>query len=203
MDVFTRFNRKHIQDRQIDTLIGLSKGLVADGNIDQAEAEFLQSWLIQNSQASDNPIIRNLLTKLDNMLSDGVLDQEESKELLSLMHRFTGEPSAIGELAKASTLPVDDPQPEIVFEERQFLFTGTCAYGTRKQCQAAIYLLGGINAKSVTKRLDYLVLGTYVTDSWAHESYGRKIEKAVEYRESGIPIAIITEAHWASWGDLK
>ncbi len=26
MDVFAKFNRKNIQDRQIDTLIGLSKG---------------------------------------------------------------------------------------------------------------------------------------------------------------------------------
>jgi hypothetical protein len=38
-------------------MIGLSKGLVADDKINQAEAEILQSWLIQNSQASDNLIM--------------------------------------------------------------------------------------------------------------------------------------------------
>lgn len=41
MDVFTKYNKKNIQDRQIDTLIGLSKGLIADGSINQAEANFL------------------------------------------------------------------------------------------------------------------------------------------------------------------
>lgn len=76
-----------------------------------------------------------------------------------------------------------------------FLFTGTCVYGTRKQCQIAIESLGGINAKSVTKTLNYLILGTYVTDSWAHETYGRKIEKAMNYRDEGMPIVIVTEEH--------
>src|SRR5690606_13165451 len=37
MDIFTKYNKKSIQDRQIDTLIGLSKGLTADGKINQAE----------------------------------------------------------------------------------------------------------------------------------------------------------------------
>jgi NAD-dependent DNA ligase len=82
------------------------------------------------------------------------------------------------------------------------LFTGTCVFGTRKQCQTAVEELGGLNAKGVTKKLDYLVLGTYVTDSWAHESYGLKIEKAMEYRDSGVPLCIITEEHWIKNGNL-
>ncbi|MEW8437597.1 MAG: BRCT domain-containing protein [Candidatus Thiodiazotropha taylori] len=202
MDIFTKFNRKNIQDRQIDTLIGLCKGLVADGNVDQAEAEFLRTWLIQNSQATDNPIILNLLAKIDAMLADGILDSEESQELLALLHQFTGEPSIAGELAKASTLPVDDPLPNVVFEGKLFLFTGTCAFGTRKQCKEVVESLGGVNATGVTKKLNYLVLGTYVTDSWAHESYGRKIEKAMEYRNAGVPLSIITEEHWALCGNI-
>jgi hypothetical protein len=52
--------------------------------------------------------------------------------------------------------------------------------------------LGGINAKGVNKTLNYLVLGTYMTDSWAHENYGRKIERAMEYREKGVDLVIIT-----------
>ncbi|MEJ2060631.1 MAG: BRCT domain-containing protein [Gammaproteobacteria bacterium] len=202
MDMFTRFNRKNIQDRQIDTLIGLSKGIMADGRVDQAEAEFLLSWLIQNRQASDNPIIANLLQKVSSMLEDGILDQEESAELLSTLHKIAGESTEIGELSKTSTLPINDPLPEITFESKSFLFTGTCAFGTRKQCNEATESLGGVIAKGVNKNLDYLVLGTYVTDSWAHESFGRKIEKALEYREIGLPIAIVTEDHWVRCGNL-
>ena len=198
---FTKFNRKNIQDRQIDTLIGLSKGITADGKINQAEAEFLQTWLVQNTQ-SENPIIVNLLEKVEVMLEDGVLDDEESAELLAILRSFSGDKVELGEVSKTSTLPICSPAPSIVFSERTFLFTGTCAFGTRKQCQEAIESLGGLNAKGVTKNLDYLILGMYVTDSWAHESFGRKIEKAMEYRESGSPLAIVTEEHWLNLSGL-
>ena len=53
LDIFTRFNRKSIDDRQIDTLLGLSKGLLADGKVDPSEAEFLQTWLVQSRQTID------------------------------------------------------------------------------------------------------------------------------------------------------
>ena len=101
MEMFTRFNRKSIDDRQIDTLIGLSKGLLADGQVNQVEAEFLMSWLVQSRQASDNPIILNLLDKVDSMLEDGVLDAEESMELFGILQKITGESSELGELAKS------------------------------------------------------------------------------------------------------
>ena len=202
MEMFTRFNRKNIQDRQVDTLIGLSKGLIADGAVNQAEAEFLLSWLVQNRYTTENPIILNLLEKVNYMLEDGVLDSEESAELLNILQLISGEKSEIGELSKTSTLPVNNPMPSIIFEGTSFLFTGTCAYGTRRQCQEVIESLGGINANGVTKTLNYLILGTYVTDSWAHESFGRKIEKAVEYRDNGIPLIIVTEEHWANEAQL-
>jgi|TARA_Y100000310_G_C20615814_1_gene780558 NAD-dependent DNA ligase len=202
MDIFTKFNRRNILDRQIDTLIGLSKGVAADGKVDQAEAEFLLNWLVQNRQASDSPIIANLLEKVSSMLEDGHLDNEESAELLGILSRVSGESSELGELAKTTSLPVDDPAPTINFESMSFLFTGTCAFGTRRECQDATESLGGLTSKGVTKSLDYLVLGTYVTDSWAHENFGRKIEKAMEYRGKGILLAIVTEEHWAKSGGL-
>ena len=203
MDIFTRFNRKSIDDRQIDSLIGISKGLTADGKVDQKEAEFLLGWLIQSRSATNNPVIINLLEKVSAMLEDGVLDSVESLELLTLLRKISGEPSEVGELAKATSLPVDRPSPEVVFPSNTFLFTGTCAFGTRRQCHDITESLGGTISERVTKKLDYLVIGTYVTDSWAHESYGRKIEKAMQYRDQGVPLAIVTEEHWAHCGDIQ
>lgn len=199
VDIFTKFNRKGIADRQIDTLIGLSKGIIADKVVDQAEAEFLRTWLTQNGH-SENPIILNLLDKVGTMLEDGVLDKEETEELMGILRKIAGEPSEFGEIGKSTTLPIDYPLPPMSFANNYFLFTGTCAYGTRKQCQEATEALGGRNARSVTKYLNYLVLGSYVTDSWAHETFGRKIEKAMKYRDEGVPLVIVTEEHWANEG---
>lgn len=203
MDMFLRFNRKTVDDRQIDTLIGLSKGLIADGEVNQSEAEFLLNWLVQNKQATNNPVITNLLAKVSSMIEDGNLDPEESKELFQLLQKFSGERAEFGELAKTTCLPLDIPIPKIAFPGHTFLFTGTCAFGSRKQCQEATASLGGICVSGVTKALNFLVLGTYVTDSWVHEVFGRKIEKAMHYRDSGVPLAIVSEEAWANSGNLN
>ncbi len=202
-DLFLKFNRKNVQDRQVDTLIGISKGLVADGKLNQQEVEFLQTWLTQSQSQNENPIIINLLDKVNQILEDGVVDKEESDELFKILKSFSGENAVVGEVAKTTNLPLNIPEPKIIFRNNNFLFTGTCAFGTRKICQEEIERLGGVNANSVTKQLNYLILGTYVTDSWVHETFGRKIEKAVEYRDSGVPLVIVTEAHWLKEAGLS
>lgn len=203
MNMYLQFNRKAVDDRQIDTLIGLSKGIVADGRVDQAEAETLHTWLIQARHATENPVIINLLGRVSVMLEDGVLDADESSELLATLRGIAGPDASIGELAHPTTLPLDVPQPLVEFAGSRFVFTGTCVFGTRAQCAAATVERGGIVAGNVTKQTSFLVLGTYVTDSWIHETYGRKIEKAMEYRDAGVPVAIISEEHWANCGRLR
>lgn len=159
MDIFTRFNRKNIDDRQIDTLIGLSKGLLADGKVDQSEAEFLLNWLNQSSTSTNNPIIHNLLETVGAFLKDDILDMEESTEIANLLRKISGEESELGEFTKTSNLPLCEPPPRIIFENMNFLYTGTFAYGTRKLCKQAAESKGGFSAKAVTYNLDYLVLG--------------------------------------------
>lgn len=51
--LFIKFNRKGIDDRKIDTLVGMSKGLVAEGKVDQSEAEFILSRFIQARQNTE------------------------------------------------------------------------------------------------------------------------------------------------------
>jgi hypothetical protein len=49
------FNHSRLNDRKVDELIGLCKGLIADGVVNQAEAEFIQSWLRNNKEVSNRP----------------------------------------------------------------------------------------------------------------------------------------------------
>jgi len=197
MDIHRIFNRARIDDRLANELIGLSRGIIADGAVSQQEAEFLQKWLTANATVTNNPVIQNLLQRIGAMLSDGVLDADESAELLDTLSRFTGGHFELGEITKSNTLPLDHPAPNIEFVNRSFCFTGTFAFGTRADCIAAIEGLGA-TTNNLTKKTDYLVIGVYATDSWAHSSYGRKIEKAVEMRQAGVPIAIVGEEHWLS-----
>ncbi|MBI3418677.1 MAG: BRCT domain-containing protein [Proteobacteria bacterium] len=113
------------------------------------------------------------------------------------MKSFSGGDFELGEILKSSTLPLDHPPPSISFKDRRFCFTGTFSTGARKDCEEAVCNLGG-STGSLTMETDYLVVGIYATDSWAHSSYGRKIEKALAMKQEGVPIAIIGEQHWRS-----
>ena len=204
-DPFVKFRQPQIAERQIDTLIGLCKGVVADGVVNQGEAEFLRDWLAANEiTVRSNPVTFALLERIDGMLRDDHLDAEESAELLHALRTFTGETPGRGEFIPSSGLPLDDPAPRVMFEGRSFMCTGTFAFGTREQCKQQIAERGGTNAKSVRRDLDYLVLGSYVTPSWIHESFGRKIEKAMEWRdERGMSLAIVSEEQWLKDGRIS
>jgi NAD-dependent DNA ligase len=193
--LWNRYGRERICDRQIDELIGLAKGIAADGQIHQAEVEFLQSWLAANSAISDQPLIGTLYQRINTILADGVVDEDEKAELLDTLLQFTGQPGELGELLKATTLPLCAPAPTITFPAALFCFTGTFAFGKRRDCEAAVAARGA-TAGSLTRETRYLVIGAYVTDSWKHSSHGLKILKAVDMRAKRVPISIVSEGHW-------
>ncbi|NNM78352.1 NAD-dependent DNA ligase [Sphingomonas sp. ID1715] len=185
-----------ITDRQIDELVGLARGIAADGMINQAEVEFLQKWLAANMAISDQPMVRRLYQRVNLILADGIADPEECRDLLDTLNSFSNRDFELGEVMKATTLPLCDPAPALTFRDRRYCFTGTFNFGQRKECQAAVTGRGG-ECGSLTRSTDVLVIGMYATESWKHSSFGTKIMKAVDLRESGVPIAIVSEAWWA------
>ena len=79
-----------------------------------------------------------------------------------------------------------------------FVFTGTGVLGTRKMMQDATIRAGGTVERSITMQVNFVVLGTHVTPAWVHQSFGRKIEKAMEFRDQkATGIRIVQEEDWA------
>jgi NAD-dependent DNA ligase len=193
--LYLKFGKERISSRQIDELIGLSRGLLADGKLNQAEIEFLQKWLVANLEVSDQPVVRLLYTRINEILSDGVVDEAEHAELFDALASFSRGDFELGEMFKASTLPITIPAPEIRFLGQHFCFTGTFNFGQRKDCENAV-MAKGATVGSISKKTNFLVIGAYATDSWKHSTFGKKISQACEYRSSGIPISIVTEDHW-------
>ncbi len=196
------FNRARREERSIDELLGLCKGILADGRLVQAEAEFLADWLRTNWERADAWPVNVLQPRLEAMLADGVLDQEEKAELLEMLRKLIGQSNTAADESfenYSTALPLDDPLPPVVFPERRFVFTGKFACGSRKKCIQVTEAQGGECANAVSGRVHYLVIGLVGSRDWIHTSYGRKIEKAVALREKGREIAIIPEEHWAKY----
>jgi len=190
-------DRIRISSRQIDELIGIARGLVADDRINQAEIEFLQKWLAVNVEISSQPLIRVLYNRVNQVLADGIADDEEKAELLDTLNRFSNRDFELGEPLKATTLPLCTPAPSLGFAGLRYTFTGTFNYGQRKHCEAVV-IERGATAGGIAQKTNVLVIGVYATESWKHSSFGNKILQAVEWREQGFPISIVSEEHWVA-----
>lgn len=190
-----RFSGKRLSDRQIDELIGLSRGLIADGNVNHSEVEFLQTWLAANMEVVENPIINLLYRRVSEIMADGFADADECSDLFDALHAFVDGDIAPGELLKPSSLPLCKPAPEIRFEGQRYCFTGTFTYGGRKECESAAQSRGA-TVGGIAQSTNVLVIGSYATEAWKHSSFGNKIMQAVEWRDKGHPISIVSEDHW-------
>lgn len=194
-----RLHAERLVRRDIDQLLAVCEFALQDGMIDQREAEGILTWLDNHSSSLDVWPANVLYERLKLMLADGHLDENEEGELLGLVMSIAQPPLESGRAS--ASLPLNEPPPEIAFPDHSFCFTGVFDFGTRADCHAAIEAHNGIPAKSITKSLNYLVIGKIGSDCWLHTTFGSKIAKAIELRDAGFPIKIVSEAHWV--GHLK
>lgn len=189
--------------RSIDELVGLCRGVVADGDVNRAEVDFLQRWLVSNRDFVHEYPFRDLYALIENALVDGVIDSEEERDILAAVHGLAGnvvtpsESPAMGVATSTSSrLPLCDPAPDVEFSGRGFVVTGLFEYGPRSRVFGAISERGGVPKKSVSRQVHYVVVGNLGSRDWLHSSYGTKIQQAVDLRAGGFPLHIIDEAHW-------
>ncbi|MBJ3372551.1 NAD-dependent DNA ligase, partial [Salmonella enterica subsp. enterica serovar Typhimurium] len=66
--------------------------------------------------------------------------------------------------------------------------------GKRAVVENLIKNAGGNISSGITQKLDFLVIGTLSSRDWKFSSHGRKIEKAISYRDdNGAKLKIISE----------
>ena len=185
--------------KAIDQLSGICSGILADGIVTDAEAQFFAEYVRKFAAYERVSPFTDILARVERIFADGVCDDEEREELSHVMEALCGhaEQCTPSETYSA-TLPLDSPPPNpIVFPNHRFVITGRFAYGTRQKVFDTISDLGGLAEDSPpTRDTNYLVIGTFASRDWANTNYGRKIEHAVELRESESGISIISEEHW-------
>ena len=198
--VVANFNKRKTQDRQIDELIGLCRGVVCDGVISHVEADHVLGWLNARPELHDFWPAGELKDLLDRCLEDGIFTEEEAEECKTFVLEITGMEKATedGDLEPLPNyLPLTEPPPKVIFQGKNFCFTGRFETGSRKECEAAVIERGGSTQSGPTRTTDYLVIGSGVSRDWTHTSYGRKIEKVVIMQREGKGRAcIISETHW-------
>jgi len=185
----------------IQRLQGILHGILADNEISEEEIIVLKDWLNENNQLSSTYPYDEIKSLVLSVLNDGILDEEEKKILKVYFTEFIDTKVSanihrveIDELKKSMTISgICAASPNVVIENNVFCFTGASSRTIRSEIKEIIESKSGIFQDNITKKLNYLVIGDEGNPCWVFSCYGRKVEKAIEYRKSGIPVQIIHE----------
>jgi NAD-dependent DNA ligase len=190
------FHYSRLIGRSADELIGLCKGVLADGEVNRSEAVFLLEWMQANSQYIRQWPFDRLYARLASALMDDRIDEDEERELLALLVQLASPTLGPSGESAPNEMLCDDPVPAIHFESRVFCLTGKFASGTRSQIEALVEGRGGRCASAVTKKVNYLVIGSMGSRDWLMSTHGTKINGAADLRNAGHPISVIAERHF-------
>ncbi|EBH6782433.1 NAD-dependent DNA ligase [Salmonella enterica] len=182
------------KESDLHLLNGLCKGLISDKALSDEEVRYLDWWLTQNGTLKNNYPGKELYKLVKEILNDGVITAEESQTLHKALVDFTGCDLESGVVDGLSTkLPVDS-DAEIELEGKIFCLTGVFMAGKRSHVEDILKRCNGLISNTVTKKIDYLVIGTLSSRDWRFSSHGRKIEKAISYRDNeGVGLKVISE----------
>lgn len=195
-----RADRHRLLTKAAQSLLGICTGLIADGALNDREIRFLALWIKDNEEAVQFWPGDIISQRINSILADGVITDDERKDLIEMLVAITGTDfieTGSAAPTEPTTLPIDDSET-VIFVNKEFCFTGKFIYGTRQACQRSLVTLGGIAAEKVTARLDYLVVGSLINSTWAYEAHGRKIEQAAAARQQSGRPRIISESHWVN-----
>ncbi len=182
------------KESDINLLIGLCKGLIADRNLSECEIKYLNWWLTVNGTLKNNYPGKHIYECVTKVLADGVITSEESSFLYNELVEFTGCDIDSGVVDGITTkLPTENVDSSAI-SGSTFCLTGKFLSGKRADIAVKIEVSGGIIDKAVRQKTNFLVVGTLSSRDWIYSSYGRKIEQTLEWKENGLSdIKIITE----------
>ncbi len=191
----------------IQTLHGILHGILANNTITDEEIRGLDHWAKTHFLLRGTYPFDEIYSLISAVLEDGIVTESERDLLRAFFSEFVDTRDSynlnekeLKELQdRYSIAGVCAKDPDITFAGRRFCFTGASSRACRNDIEALITDHEGLCSNSVTKKTDYLIVGSEGNPCWAFSCYGRKIERAVELRKSGCHIVIVNEHDfWAA-----
>lgn len=167
---------------RINYLLNMLEDISDDGIISPSEIKELLTWMAYNQDLSGNVEFDKMWNALSSILKDGKITHEEHQALLTL--------------AKQLQDPVKAAQTvtDLSLDGKNVCLSGDFDHGSKAEITALLQDRGAIVLDSVTKKVDYLIVGGQGSSAWAAGNYGTKVKKALAMQEKGINIQIIREA---------
>jgi NAD-dependent DNA ligase len=121
------------------------------------------------------------------------ISENEDKWISSLFD-FNNEDDFGEDEVDPETDIIFDNLAEIKFEGSIFVLSGDFEFGSKSEVSEQIVGLGGAVTGSVSGKTNYLVIGNNESANWTNGAAGgKKVEKALELKEKGNLIFIVSE----------
>jgi len=183
---------------EMRTLHGFVHGLIVDGKVDDKELEGLRLWMNSRLEYKNNWPFNEIYKFVASVLEDGVITPEENNSIVAFFTNFAEVKAENAEAEKAlydrgylvSEAPILDTIDYIISKDHaieiigsNIVVTGQFESAKREIVESRIKDSGGIVHNSVKMDTDYVVIGALSNRCWAYSTYGRKIEKAMEFNQ--------------------
>lgn len=182
----------------INSLQGTCTGIFADNEFDFAEVAHLVSKLSEyRNILIGDPVCSKFYSKIDTLIEEMTNDNADEyiNKLCQLVKDFSESADDVSD-GMALGKSFFDYVGDIDLQNKRVCFTGKFQYGSRSECETLAKKLGAMPARDVTYDTSYLIIGTFSARNWMYQTYGRKMEKALELQQRGVPIKVITEDQW-------
>lgn len=170
------------QTQALITLKGILTGMTCDNVLSNEEVFYLKKWLDDNSNLEGNYPFDIVFTEVNNALADGILEQHELEHMLIIFKEFLNPI----ETKTANSNCID-------FSNKTVCLSGEFETGSKNEIGDRLISYGAIISQSVTKSVDFLVVGEKGSGQWYCGNYGTKIKKALEMQNQGHHIQILRE----------
>ena len=153
--------------------------IIADNNISDEEICELKEWLEKHEELKGYYPFDKIFEVVEDVMLDGFMDANEKQMLLNILDAF---------------INPQTENTEINFDGKTVCLSGEFYYCSKKQVEDFLVEKGAVIAKSVTGKLDVLILGEAGSAAWKYGNYGSKYEKACQLNEKGKAIIIVKES---------
>lgn len=164
--------------KDMQELQDIVAGIIDDSRISVDEIDSLNIWLDKHEYLLGYYPFDKIYNTVENILEDGVMDDNEEKELLKLLDRFVNPETS---------------HENVSLEGKKVCLSGEFDFGSKKDVEAYVTSKGGEIVKSVTKKTDVLIMGEAGSAAWKYGNYGSKYEKARQLKEKGSDIIVVKE----------
>lgn len=175
--------RLSMNSQALLTLNGILSGITCDNVLVEAEIDYLQNWLDENTDLKGNYPYDKIYSTMSIALADGILTRSELEYMLDLFKKVT---NPVAENA------CDCERLDVT--GKNICLSGEFDFGSKADVNTILLSRGAIIQENVTSKTEILLVGGQGSSAWSAGNYGNKVKKALEMQNKGINVLLIREA---------